>query len=284
MLKCYFPIALNLAHDGDTIYFREGVYKNPGFPHVLYLTKNINLIGGWDGSSSGVLIPDPEIHPTILDGENLGRGIYINGNVTPISPTVNGFTITNGNASNLATNCSAPNTKGCGGGIFVYRAGARILNNKILNNKAHTIANQSGSGGGIHLEQASGAVIRGNLIQGNQANPIGGDGGGGGLSIYGVTQDPPKVNKNRFINNSATVGGGIVSANQTHPVIQDNYFDNNSASQAAGLGVFTDGTIVNNRFPRSLSLRTSTAIPASSAARRTSAPTSTGLTGICIYP
>jgi len=246
MLFCHCS---ELSLDGDTVYFREGTYIDHNlFPHVLYVTRNINLLGGWDGVSSGDLITDPEIHPTILDGENLRRGIYINGNVSPISPTIDGFTITNGNASNLATNCTATNAKGCGGGIFVYRAGARMVNNKILNNKAHTIANQSGSGGGIHLEQASGAVIRGNLIQGNQANPIGGDGGGGGLAIYGVTQDPPHVNKNRFINNSASVGGGIVSSSQTHSVIQDNIFDNNSASQAAGLAVFTDGTITKNRF------------------------------------
>ena len=246
---CYFVTAMNSAHDGDIVYFREGTYIDHNlFPHVLYVTRSVTLLGGWDGSPSGPLVRDPEMHPSILDGENLRRGIYINGNVTPISPTIDGFTITNGNASNLATNCSAPNAKGCGGGIFVYRAGVRIINNKILNNKAHAIANQSGSGGGIHLEEASGAVIRGNLIQGNQANPIGGDGGGGGLSIYGVTQDPPNVNKNRFINNSAPVGGGITTSIQTHPVVQDNFFDNNSALQAAGLAVFTDGTIAKNHF------------------------------------
>lgn len=246
---CYFPVALNMANDGDTIYFREGVYKNPGFPHVLYLTKNITLVGGWDGVPSGDLITDPENHPSILDGENLGRGIYINGNVTPISPTITGFTITNGNASNLAANCSGFSAKGCGGGIFVYRAGARIINNKILNNKAHTIANQSGYGGGIHLEQASGAVIRDNLIQGNQTNPLGGDGSGGGLATYGTTQDPIRINGNRFVNNNASFGGGIAfGSSQTHTVIHDNSFDNNSAPRAAALIVWGENTITKNRI------------------------------------
>ena len=203
-------------------------------------------MGGWNGDPSGPLILRPDTYRSTLDGKDNRRVIYINGLITP---TIDGFTIINGNATGWATNCSGNNAKGCGGGIFVYRAGARIINNKILNNRAHTVIGESGYGGGIHLEQASGAVIIDNLIQGNQSDPIGGNGGGGGLSIYGTMQDLIRINGNHFIDNSATFGGGINSASpQARPVIYDNVFINNSASKATGLIVWGESTISKNHF------------------------------------
>jgi hypothetical protein len=242
---CYFVTAVNGASNGDNIYFKEGNYYDDNFPtHVLYVSKSVNLLGGWDGAPSGSLVRRPESYISVLDGKNLRRVIYINGLITPL---IDGFTIANGNATGWATNCSGIIAKGCGGGIFVYRAGARIVNNKILNNKAHTIASESGYGGGIHLEEASGAVIRDNLIQGNQANPMGGDGSGGGMTIYGPTQNLIRINGNQFIGNSAAFGGGISSLlTQPQLVIYNNLFDNNSAQKAAAMAVLGGNTISKN--------------------------------------
>ncbi len=227
--------------------FKQGVYYDDNLPdRVLNVFKSVNLLGGWDGASSGAPFRRPDTYQSILDGKNLRRVVYINGQVTPL---IDGFTIKNGNASGWATNCSGSNANGCGGGIFVYQADARIINNKILDNTANNFANQSGYGGGIHLEATSGAVIRDNLIQGNRANnPVDGGGGGGGLSIYGAAQDFPRVNNNLFINNYGLMAGGLLSVLQPNPVIYNNTFDNNSASGAAALGVFGEGTITKNRF------------------------------------
>jgi hypothetical protein len=244
---CYFVNAVNTAGNGDTVYFKEGVYYDGNLPdHVLLVSKSVNLLGGWNGDPSGPVIRRPDTYRSTLDGKDNRRVIYINGQITPL---IDGFTITNGNATGWPATCSGANAKGCGGGIFVYRAGARIINNKILNNRAHTNASESGYGGGIHLEEASGAVIRDNVIQGNQANQNG-DGGGGGLSIYGTTQDVIRINGNQFIDNSAAIGGGIFSALlQTPFVLYNNIFDNNSAIRAAGLALFSgEHTISKNRF------------------------------------
>jgi hypothetical protein len=243
---CYFVTAVNASNNGDNVYFKQGIYYDNNFPdYVLYVSKSVNLLGGWDGTLSVPVRRRPDTYVSVLDGKNLRRVIYINGLITPL---IDGFTIANGNATNWATNCSGDNAKGCGGGIFVYLAGARIVNNKILNNKAHTVSNEVGYGGGIHLEEASGAIIRDNLIQGNQANPMG-DGGGGGLSICGNVQDLIRINGNRIINNSAAYGGGIFSFLQNSPVIYNNLFDNNSGSRAVGLVLFSgDNPISKNRF------------------------------------
>jgi hypothetical protein len=246
---CHFSLAQTNASNGDTIYFKTGTYEYTGIhwvPDLFVVNKSLSLLGGWNGASSGPIVRDHEAYPTILNGNNFRRVIKITG---LISPTIDGFTIQNGNASGLATNCSAYDAEGCGGGIFVYRAGARISNNKILSNKAlaSSNVNVTGYGGGIHLEEASGSVIEGNLIQGNQANPTG-TGMGGGLSIYGVTQNTIQVNGNQFIDNSATYFGGMMSILQTDLVIHDNLFDHNSALMAAGLGIFGRSVITNNTF------------------------------------
>jgi hypothetical protein len=244
---CYFVTAVNAAGNGDNVYFKQGIYYDDNFPdYVLRVSKSVNLYGGWKGDLSWPLILRPDTYRSTLDGKDNRRVIYINGLITP---TIEGFTITNGNATNWATNCSGDNAKGCGGGIFVYRAGARIINNKILNNKAHTIAYQNGYGGGIHLEQASGTVIRENLIQGNQTNPLGGDGSGGGLAIYGTAQDLIRVNGNRFVSNNASFGGGIANMSpQAQAVVHDNSFEDSSAQRAAALIVWGESTITKNRF------------------------------------
>jgi len=248
---CYFLKAVDWANDGDTVYFRQGTYKNDTSNRVLIVNKSVRLLGGWDGEPhSRILVRDPEIYPSILDGENFRRVIYIYGDISPI---IDGFTIQNGDASGLATNCSGTGlTAGdCGGGIFVYQAAARIVNNKILSNKAlvSTVSNIAGYGGGIHLKQAGGSVIQGNLIQGNQANPTG-NGYGGGMSFSGSTPNTIQVDDNQFVNNSATFCGGIISVLQTDLIIRDNFFDNNNSLTAAGLGVFGAGRITKNHFQK----------------------------------
>ena len=226
---CLFSQAVGVAQNGDSVYFQAGTYKNPTVnPYVIYISRNLNLVGGWNGAPSGELVIDPEAYPTILDGEGARRVIEIDGNFGSIAPKISGFTITNGNASGMAINCSGLNANGCGGGIFVYLAAAHIVNNKIVNNRAHTILDQFGYGGGLHLEMASGAVIENNLIQDNNASQAG-PGAGGGLSIYGVTQSSPKVIGNRFIKNSGLMSGGASIGWQYNPIIQNNIFDNNSA-------------------------------------------------------
>ena len=46
---CFFLKAVDLANDGDTIYFRQGTYKNDTSNRVLYVNESVRLLGGWDG-------------------------------------------------------------------------------------------------------------------------------------------------------------------------------------------------------------------------------------------
>jgi hypothetical protein len=239
---CLFTTALAKASPRDTIFFSQGEYKHTA-NSVVEIKKDIFLYGGWDGSPSGSPLINPELYPSILNGENLRPVVHILG---PIKTTISGFTIQNGNAQNSTVVCEEdyPAT-GCGGGIYAYEAEALIVGNKILNNKANDGKRQ---GGGVHLEKASGTIVLNNLFQGNQATI------GGGLNLFGSASNPPKIEgKNRFIQNSAALGGAIGFNVLTNPIIQDNIFDNNS-EQIYGGSIYWTGpaTIARNLFQNHL--------------------------------
>ena len=125
---CDLATALNQSTNGDTIYVAQGTYTGAGTA-VVTVTKSITLFGGWDASMTTPPVRDPEVYLTTLDGENVRRGVYISGSITP---TLDGFVVTRGNASNAATD------PGYGGGIYSSGANPILTNNVITNNVAYT--------------------------------------------------------------------------------------------------------------------------------------------------
>jgi len=164
---------------GDVIYVAGGVYTGTG-EAVITITKNVTLYGGWDGSPYSPVVRDPDQYPTILDGEGQRRVILIlkTTSVSP-APTIDGFIIANGNASNVLYYGSR-----CGGGIYSRYASPIITNNIITNNVAYTGTSGIGSGGGICAEFSNrGAVIAYNQVISNVATwAVNGSGGGISLS------------------------------------------------------------------------------------------------------
>ncbi|HEY76882.1 MAG TPA: hypothetical protein G4O00_12050 [Thermoflexia bacterium] len=218
---CSLQTALAQANDGDTVYLATGTYTGTGAA-VITVTRNITLYGGWDGSSSGPVVRDPDAYPTTLDGEGTRRVVYINGSITP---TVDGFIITGGNAGSVVTD------PGRGGGIYSKDAAPIITNNVITNNIAYTGTATYGHGGGICLIGASAsALISGNIIIGNTANPVG-PGKGGGLTIYGsaatISGNFFQSNVAGFTSNSA--GGGLYLGSSP-AIVSGNLFRGNKAT------------------------------------------------------
>ncbi len=85
--------ALNAATSGEEIRVTAGRYTGTS-GIVANITKKIELLGGWN---SDFTVRNPTLYPTILDGRRLGRVVQITGS---IAPTLDGFTITGGNANN----------------------------------------------------------------------------------------------------------------------------------------------------------------------------------------
>ncbi len=219
---CNLAAALNLSTDDDTIYLAQGTFTGVGSA-VVTVTKNITLLGGWDGSLATPPVRDPEAYPTTLNGENARRVIYIGGNITP---TLDGFTITRGNANNVATD------PGYGGGIYSNGANPIVTHNVITNNIAYTSASYWGFGGGVYIYGAPTAVVvSDNHIANNTANTLS-QGMGGGLEVQ--NSSGLFVSNNTFRGNTAGTtingeGGGLYLYNSP-AVISSNLILNNRAT------------------------------------------------------
>ncbi len=217
---CVLQIALNQAVNGDTIYVAAGDYAGKGanINPVIAVTRSITLYGGWDGLSFGPIRRDPVAYQSILNGEGLRRVVYINGNITP---TLDGFTIANGNATGLISDCAGTRPDGCGGGIFIHDAHPVIANNVITNNIAAITTlgyptGTTGFGGGLYMSGATRAIINGNLIISNVGS-LANCGSGGGIYLdQNSNVTGAQVQFNQVLSNTATTtnlgcawGGGI---------------------------------------------------------------------------
>jgi parallel beta-helix repeat protein len=186
--------ALDVADPFDEIRVTTGIYTDTAGT-VATIDKTVTLLGGYDDSFT---LRDPSTYRSVLDAKRYGRVVQISGN---ISPTLDGFVITGGNANDESR------ARGRGGGILSSGASPIIQNNVITNNIAYTGTSPWGHGGGIYLYQASAsAVIRGNRVVSNTASTTY-YGLGGGMSL---SESAVKVSGNEISGNSAGRGGAGV--------------------------------------------------------------------------
>ena len=205
--------AISAASNGDTILVAPGTYNE----NINFLGKAITV-----ASTGG-----PSV--TTIDGGGTESVVTFSSGEAN-SSVLEGFTITNGNASvyNIYT----------GGGIAIFYASPTIKNNVITNNAAC-------SGGGIGLYVSPNAVIKYNLVTQNSGATCGG-GTGGGIYIEGggVAQ----IIGNTISKNTSGSGGGMFLDDAGAPTIRDNVITGNSTSQGGGIATVnqTQGAIVQN--------------------------------------
>lgn len=154
--------AVNQSSSGDRILVAEGTYKYEAAQDtcpflqtravVCFVDKSLTILGGFsaDWSSS-----NPSEHPTIIDGENLYRGVAAIGYNTTIAHLhIEGFTIQNCRAQG-PTYLNPYDPSGVGGGMLVQHASVTLKEVFFTNNQAIGQSTTSGAGG-----QADGAALR----------------------------------------------------------------------------------------------------------------------------
>jgi hypothetical protein len=224
-MPCQLDQALSQAVNEDRIYIAQGTYTGTG-PSVITLTQSITLCGGWDGVGTGGVVRDPDAYPTILDGEDERRAVFMNDSITP---TIDGFHIIRGNASN------ADYAPGSGGGIYSRLAVPIISNNVFSGNVAYTSTSAYGFGGGLCVAYpADQTIISGNEFYSNVAS-TGYRGRGGGLYVSLATPSVQVVD-NTIVSNTASItggiglGGGLALAVVDGAVVMSNTIENNTAA------------------------------------------------------
>lgn len=227
---CELQTAADEAVDGDEIRVAAGVYDDiqvtPPNTQTLRLEVSVLIEGGYS-SANWTADPDPVANETILDGDDQARVIHIIG---PISPTIRGFSIRNGQAP-------------VGAGIYQQNAGGNALieNNKIYDNDA--IGAGSQTGGGVYV--GGGSIVRNNEIYGNTAA-----GRGGGVYVANnTTGEPATIEANEIYNNSTTtpsaIGGGVfIGGAGDAALINRNEIYQNSSNFGGGIGINTDAAAV----------------------------------------
>jgi parallel beta-helix repeat protein/putative cofactor-binding repeat protein len=246
--------ALNQAATGDIIRVAKG---NALFTYAetVAIDKSMTLEGGWGavGFPGGYLWQrsspcDPSW--TTIDAGGAGRVISITGNITP---TVDCFTITGGDAAGLGGDPGTTVDNDAGGGIYSRDAAPIITNNVITGNYGcDTCPASYGRGGGIYLLDAPAtAVISNNLIAYNVADESTW-GQGGGIMLR--DSDAPVLSNTIEYNragHSAGYGGGIAVRGGS-PVIANNTVVSNRAGQSVqGLG---GGIFVQSSTPVTIEL------------------------------
>jgi hypothetical protein len=235
--------AVDVANAGETIKVAAGSYTDThtvaalGGPVVVELTKTVALCGGYDTSFTEP--PDWGAHPTILDAEGAARVLYISG----AGPTIEGFTITGGQASGsgggVYMSAASPTLSGnvitdnvsnhAGGGICMYGGSAILEGNVIISNTADW-------GGGLCIIENADVLVAGNLIVDNVAELT-----GGGIHLESHTSVTPHIVRNTFRHNSANSQGGGLNVVIAYVRVENNFF---LASQAAeGAGVFIENEL-----------------------------------------
>jgi uncharacterized repeat protein (TIGR01451 family) len=155
------------------------VIKVSGYCEVnLSLNKTLTLQGGWRRDFTKW---NAALYPTTLDGQGLGRVIWIAGGAS----TIEYFVITHGNLSQ----------EWAGGGISIDVANPTIQNNIFITNNA-------GYGGGLSTGWGYGGnpVVRNNIFIDNYADY------GGGISTKNLNAST--IVNNIIIENTAIVAGG----------------------------------------------------------------------------
>lgn len=259
--------AIDQAVAFDEIRVASGFYTNNGT--VVSLTKTLSLLGGWNDLFA---VQDPASYPTVLDAQGLASVVFISGSVTP---TLDGFTITGGDAASttqagggiysfgaspiivnnvITGNVANSSGTGMGGGLYLDNSGyALIQDNQFVNNTAGTSTwvdwcpPSFSFGGALYLTGETGAtrIVSGNLFLGNQAESASQAGYGGALF---VGTGPVQITSNHIISNVAgrtdsyclvprSSSGGGVFLNAKQIVLSRNLIQGNVATQiGSGLG------------------------------------------------
>ena len=176
---CSLDTALSIASPDAILYLAGGNYTSSE-PAVLDLTQNQLIYGGWDGAATTPVHRDPAAYPTVLDGQNLRRGVMIAG---PAAVTLDGLSVKKGfaeiggaglysqNADLVLrhvifdSNAVTKTTYTYGGGAWVWGGSLLVDGCTFLNNTAASV--KASYGGGIVISETTSAQVQNSTFNQN---------------------------------------------------------------------------------------------------------------------
>ena len=213
--------AIDYCFDGDVVLVEPGVYRTGGDQLFDTLGKAIEIRS----------IAGPE--RTILDGEDVRRGILCSGGETA-STVIEGFTIRNGRAPGYdwSGNGTIETWESFGGAIWCRGGGSPTIRNCRLE------GGRAEYGGGLFCGDELGGDSRPRLEQCEISDGGIANGVGGGAYHWGSS---PTYVDCRIAGNRGYGGAGMYNFRGSAPVLEDCVFEDNVAERYGG-GMYNDGS------------------------------------------
>jgi len=249
--------AVDQAATGDEVRIASGIYSDifirnrlsTVVTQVVYISKSLTIRGGY--TTTNWESADFSTNLTILDGQDAGRVVNIEtpAGTTPISVTLEGLRLVNGNAAGQ----TSPSGPEGGGGIHGFGVTATLRNNYLAHNYGSQV------GGAILLVGDGPFMLVNNTVITNSLEAVGNNAIGGGiaLAIYPGSDECVTLTGNVIRGNTAKAnepgreakGGGIYILAGDNVALTDNIIQANQAvlagrgvSQGGGGGVYLDGS------------------------------------------
>ena len=227
--------AINCAIPPAIIYVAKGYYSadqsgSGGPGETFQMSDNLKIFGGFCGLMGGGSNPDErdfEKYETVLSGWRNGPSCYhvVTGSGTDWSAVLDGFTITQGNASGAA------DAERKGGGMYNDAGSPTVRNCKFFDNNA------ASDGGGMYNGNNSNPKVTNCLFLENSANS------GGGMANRASS---PTITNCRFMGNTANGGGAIRNNNGSSPIITNCVFSGNSSNSGGGINSSNSTEVLTN--------------------------------------
>jgi hypothetical protein len=219
--------AIDATSDGDTILVRPDTYTE----NITFPTDRSITLRSTHGADS-----------TTIDGDSNGAPV-VTFPASDESMELDGFTITNGNNTNMSWGGggidileSSPRIKNCiisgnssmagGGGICCYNASPTIINCSFLGNSVPLFIGIGG--GGIFNYNKSSPTVTDCTFEGNITA---GEGGG----MHNSLESKPTVTNCTFSENEADTGGGMYNIKSTPTVINCSFSENTTTNRGGGM-------------------------------------------------
>ncbi len=205
--------AIDASMDGDLVIVATGTYVEA----IDFLGKNISLISAKGPASTTLMGPAQGSIVTFANGEETGA-------------VLDGFTLTGG-IGTLVDDVLV------GGAIYCSGSSPTLLGNRF---EANDTADE---GAAVYVTNGAAPVFDANVFTGNHAADY-----GGALRVTGQATTAT-IRGCRFVDNTASISGGAVSAVEVlHVEIVDCVFRNNGPSTPVVIGETPTARVASSRF------------------------------------
>ena len=228
---------IDRAEPGDTVLVAEGIY----FENINFMGKAITLASDFlvDGDTS-------HIFRTIINASRysdpVSASVVTLDSGEDTTSVLCGFTIRGGRGTyipDIIVDTAVKSTKYMvGGGILVFRSGAKIISNIIEENiliSPDSVRGSMGAGIFAEVSKESELIIRNNIIRNNHIHEVQGWGGGMGILRGKILLEHNVIMNNSISAEWLSVGGGVFfqnvldAASEREVVIRNNVISRNTA-------------------------------------------------------